>query len=252
MGCDAETPFRFVTIPGEPRSKARPRFHGKKGFSDPVQAGNEQVMKFYLRQQFRNPLTGNLGVACFFYRSSRQPVDTDNMLKQVLDAGTGVCWGNDRQVTAVAGVTHMDRDNPRLIVGIGFHESTLDREASSTYTCRCCGKPFTSRTLSPSEIGRTHQYCTPECAKVFRKRGLVRTARCCYCEKDFLRATAAARYCSDGCKAAAVIRARQAFGEMSRQRRIHPDAHCEACGKQVSRPEYKRCRACWQSQTVAE
>jgi Holliday junction resolvase RusA-like endonuclease len=71
-----------------------------------------------IRQQWSgDPLLDNVIVGAEFYRSSRQVVDLDNLLKHVLDAATGVLWVNDCQVTAYDGVAlELDREDPRTVL----------------------------------------------------------------------------------------------------------------------------------------
>lgn len=69
-----------------------------------------------------------------FWRSSRQVVDLDNLLKHLLDAATGVCWVNDCQVTAY-GFTELrlDIENPRTWLQIRLdHEASLLRHYDPT------------------------------------------------------------------------------------------------------------------------
>lgn len=239
LGCVDVASVRLVTAECEPRSKARPRFNNGKGFSDKVQKANQDELKLYLRQKFSAPLTGNVAVACLFFRSSRQPIDTDNMLKQVLDAGTHLCWVDDRQVTAVAGVTYLDREDPRVVIAVGPHTSTMVREVRPEVVCLTCKKVFIGRHLSPSQKkGGAGQYCSQECGARSRGEDLSAEVRCVTCQNDFKRQKAGQRHCSDLCRMLAMK-------TRNTGKRIHPKSVCGSCGKGVSRPEYKTCRACW-------
>jgi Holliday junction resolvase RusA-like endonuclease len=74
------------------------------------------------------PLDGNLAVACVFYRPDLRRVDGDNLLKLVTDAGSKArVWHDDSQITAWACRMELDRANPRTLIAIAPHTSTLTR-----------------------------------------------------------------------------------------------------------------------------
>lgn len=73
-------------------------------------------------------LTGNVALVCIFYRGDKRRVDTDNLVKHVCDAANrSNVWDDDTQVTALIGITEYDKQNPRTIVILGSHSSTLQR-----------------------------------------------------------------------------------------------------------------------------
>lgn len=107
------------------------------------------------------PLSGNLSLACIFFRSNRQRIDVDNMLKNVSDAATGIVWQDDSQVTAVAGTVEYDPSNPRTVIAIGRHQSTLLR-GNSHAICDECGHSFLKR--------KSHQrLCGEACRMQFQR-----------------------------------------------------------------------------------
>lgn len=85
----------------------------------------------FLRNAVRRPFTGNVGLVCLFFRPDRQRIDVDNLLKHVCDAANGVLWVDDTQCTAIAGVIGLDRDDPRTVIAVGVHESTMIRDLSN-------------------------------------------------------------------------------------------------------------------------
>ena len=99
-------------------SKARP---GKapRTHQDPKDKAAEDRTREALRtewDQFKptHPFERNVEVSAVFWRSSRQVIDLDNLLKHLLDAATGVCWVNDCQVTRYARIElRLDREDPR-------------------------------------------------------------------------------------------------------------------------------------------
>ncbi|MFF0092784.1 RusA family crossover junction endodeoxyribonuclease [Streptomyces canus] len=154
-----------TVILGEPHSKARPRFD-KDGhaYKDPADAAAEEATKWRLRQFFRRgPLTGNVALGCVFYRSSRQEIDADNMLKHVCDAGNGILWRDDSQITAKYGGIELDREKPRTILVLAPHVSTMQRGTDYVRDCAGCGQPFTP----PREA---QQCCSRDCVPAARHR----------------------------------------------------------------------------------
>jgi Holliday junction resolvase RusA-like endonuclease len=90
----------------------------------------EDRTREFLRTHYTGPLfTGNVRLSVFFFRSSRQIVDLDNLLKHLEDAATGVLWVNDCQVTAYGPTElHLDRDAPRTHLWVEPHtEASLLR-----------------------------------------------------------------------------------------------------------------------------
>lgn len=73
-------------------------------------------------------MTGNVWLTVAFFRASRQVVDGDNLLKHLMDSAGGILWINDCQVTAIAAVLELDRDEPRTEFEIEPHETTLVRD----------------------------------------------------------------------------------------------------------------------------
>ncbi len=119
----------FLTITGEPYSKSRPRFSKKTGHAYPVPEDVEAETRtgWEIKRYFPEPWTGNIALGCVFFRSSRHRVDVDNLLKHVADAGNGVAWQDDSQITAKYGIIELDREHPRTLLVVARHYSTLMR-----------------------------------------------------------------------------------------------------------------------------
>lgn len=120
---------RWVVSPGQPIPKARAR-SGKGNHYTPARTQSAQdALVWELRGS--GPFAGNVAVACVFYRKDATVVDDDNLLKLVLDAGNDArIWRDDSQVTALAGLVELDRDDPRTIIVIGEHRSSLPRHVT--------------------------------------------------------------------------------------------------------------------------
>ena len=119
----------FLTIAGQPYSKSRPRFSKKTGHAYPVPEDVEAETHtgWEIKRYFPEPWAGNIALGCAFFRSSRLRVDVDNLLKHVADAGNGVAWQDDSQITAKYGIIELDREHPRTLLVVARHYSTLKR-----------------------------------------------------------------------------------------------------------------------------
>ncbi|MEU6628351.1 RusA family crossover junction endodeoxyribonuclease [Streptomyces parvus] len=117
---------KTVIIPRTPPGKLRPR-HTQGGHTYKADGDKEAATALYLRRAFRQPWGGNLAVGAVFFRPDRQRIDGDNLLKHVLDAGNGICWHDDAQITASYPVIELDRHNPRTVLVVARHVSTMDR-----------------------------------------------------------------------------------------------------------------------------
>jgi Holliday junction resolvase RusA-like endonuclease len=121
---------RVFTLPGVPHSKTRPKFLRQgHAYQDPADRAAEQVTGLRLRRAIPRKYPGNVGLACIFYRPNRQRIDTDNLLKHVMDAAQGILWDDDSQCTLLLGILEYDRYRPRTVVIVGEHASSMARGA---------------------------------------------------------------------------------------------------------------------------
>lgn len=117
-----------LTIPGEPRSKARPRFTGSGGvYSDKQQRAHEELLEWHLRFVFKEPLQEGVGVGMTFFRSDRHRIDLDNLVKAVLDAANGIAFVDDAQVVELAARLDLDKANPRTVLLIEPKSTSMPR-----------------------------------------------------------------------------------------------------------------------------
>lgn len=229
--------IRFIAIEGQPFSKARPRFtYGGRGhvytYNAKEQRDNEARIRERLRSLCPTPSTGTLAVVCLFFRKSRTRIDVDNLVKQVLDAGNGVVWVDDMQVTAQIGVLELDADNPRTLIAIAPHATTMQRLTHAQRECLRCGAVF-KPSLNASK------YCSRTCSGQGVPKPIpLANATCPTCRTGFVRRRAQQRYCSDRCKMSAL--------KGSGPKKQPP--LCDTCGTRVSRREYRRCWRCFQRQ----
>jgi Holliday junction resolvase RusA-like endonuclease len=138
LSSSAQTTY-LITIPGNPHAKMRPRISAPvKGrrprtHQDPKDKAAEDRTREILRASGCPCFTGNVALNISFYRASRQIVDVDNLQKHVLDAGLGVLYTDDCQITALTCSLDLDRDNPRTVIQITRdHASTLKRGTDHT------------------------------------------------------------------------------------------------------------------------
>lgn len=119
---------KVIRFGGQPASKARPRF-AKEGrtYKTDADTAAETSTAWQLRRAFPKPWTGNLALGCVFFRPDRQRIDVDNMIKHICDAGNGIAWVDDAQITAVYGVAELDVEDPRTLLVVTRHVSSLDR-----------------------------------------------------------------------------------------------------------------------------
>lgn len=146
-GC---TEAKSIIIEGPPPSKARARFTKRGGAYHPGENRQaEQRTAWHLKRISPQPMTGNIALACIFFRPNRQRLDLDNLLKHVCDAATGVVWIDDSQVTAVAGILELDAIRPRSVITFARHQSSLVRDLGRAVKCVLCGKEFQKKGSKP-------------------------------------------------------------------------------------------------------
>lgn len=148
-----------MVIPTVPHSKSRPRFSPEgRAYKDPADAAAEDLTKWHLRRRYRGrPMTGNVALGAVFYRPNRQVIDSDNMVKHLCDAGNGILWVDDSQVTAQLGVIELDSNKPRTVLVVGPHASTMLRGSDYDRPCEHCGIPFTP-------FRQVQRFCSRDCS----------------------------------------------------------------------------------------
>lgn len=226
----------YFVLPWAPASKSRPRF-GKGGvvYSTREQYEAERRTALAMRTAVPSPRTGNVALGCIFFRPNRQRIDTDNMLKHVCDAANGVLWADDSQVTAICGITELDTENPRTVIIIGDHNSTMTRGTDAVRPCEVCGRPMSLLTGNPNK-----RACTKRCQAALRGyQSLEDEIPCEQCRKPFRRTTLAQRMCSPACRY-------ESFRGKRRARAL-PKSTCSDCGKQLDHRRGGRCRECWRA-----
>lgn len=224
----------YTLMEWEPASKARPRFgKGGRTYTPAESRKAEARTAAWLRRMFDEPMSGNVAMACLFFRPNRQRIDVDNMLKHVCDAANEIIWHDDSQVSAITGIVELDTERPRTLLAVAPHMSTMTRGTDATYPCAQCGRP-----IQMGGQTKMRKTCSPECAA--RVRGfepLDIEIPCAECGKPFRRTTRAQRLCSPECRADRV-RGRN-------RERARPMSTCLDCGRLLTHHRGGRCRDCW-------
>lgn len=161
--------LRIVTMAGEPHSKERAR-HARRGrFVKTYQPKSDELAEArtaaLLHKTIAARYTGNVCVAGIFYRSTRQEVDYDNLLKHVGDAANSVIWVDDAQVTAGAGVIELDSSHPRTLLAFAPHRSSMLRGTDAVKPCEACGEDF--------PLSGLKRFCGVKCAAKGRRKDFV-------------------------------------------------------------------------------
>jgi hypothetical protein len=219
----ARTPsVHCLMIDGEPTSKCGARQFREVSPRLATTAAEERLTTWF---RGKDPLLGNVALAAIFYRSNRQRIDVDNLLKVVLDAATKAgLWQDDCQVTALMGLVEYDPDRPRTIIAFCDHETTLKRGDNVKIACKGCGSLFVPYTP-------TRQHCSAAC-----RIKLAEPINCGVCGKPFRRVASHIKLCSNACRIEHLRRLNTKNG---------PLPNCDRCGKQLVKHAFRRCRACW-------
>lgn len=188
-----------VVIPGDPTTKARPRVVGRRAYTPTRTKRAEAAIGWQIKSDcpgLEPNATHDLGVLLRFFTKTRQRRDLDNLIKLVLDACTGIVWGDDLQVIELNGQVQRGDNDPRIeLVVYTIGESRIR-------LCRTCGVPIERKP------GRAlnQKYCSKECYDKAQRRG--QYVHCVVCQKRIYRqveklALYSNHYCSPGCKALA-------------------------------------------------
>ena len=224
-----------LAVPGDPVAHQRPRFTRTGHTYTPEKSrsfklGIAALIKAKIPTA-RDPLS-KFGVQARFYRSNRQRIDADNLLKSVLDACTqsGI-WKDDSQVVELAARVWLAQAVPRLEFIV-----YLAPDPSPGKPCPQCGKETRFGKLSK------RIYCSRACANASKRISLV----CRQCRRPFDIPRCKVKgnpgypraFCSRECSI-------EAFRALKRIKGKESDTwRCGVCGGRVSRKEYKQCRAC--------
>lgn len=261
------------TVPGEPASKARPRFdhRGSKSHAytpAKTKAAEAKVAACYLAAAHKRGTDPDItyGVLAHFYNGTRQRRDVDNMVKLVLDGLNTVAFPDDVQVVEVVGRKSFVLKKEARTEVVLYRVGEVDR---LTKKCEHCDGEFVTwpsqcevtkycsrecreadrrerREVTCKQCGKTflahgkkdastRKFCSKECRTEYGSVEVV----CDWCDKPFKRYRSWIRkqnYCSDQCSHNAMMKRRH-------EAKCRPGV-CRVCGKGTSRKEYTRCNTC--------
>ena len=106
-----------------------------------------------------------------FLKGSRK-IDIDNLVKPVMDAGTGLIWGDDSQIIELYAVKLMKQMESKVEVLVYHIGDWIDYQ----HLCAYCGKDIKRKAL-------TQKYCSLGCRNNDQRRATERT--CPECGKAF-------------------------------------------------------------------
>lgn len=227
--------MRVLKIHGVPKSKARPRF-GKNGFvyTPKESQAAETALAKELKAHISQPMLGNVALVCLFFRPNKQRIDTDNMLKLVCDAATGVVWIDDSQVTSITGIVELDAQHPRTVFAVAPHATTMRREADDIRPCLQCGED-----INLAHLGYKAKYCSTACRTKSRTKYPAGPKPCAHCSKIFEGENTRQLMCSKACRIASLKGKRKAAAK--------PKSNCQHCGKGLAHTRGGSCRECWRA-----
>lgn len=106
-----------IVIPTRPVPKGRPRVHGGHARTPERTKTYEDLVGWYLRTVFKEPLIKDVAAELLFVGASKT-ADLDNLVKAVLDAANGVAFIDDRQVCELHAVKRQLQvgEKPRIEV----------------------------------------------------------------------------------------------------------------------------------------
>lgn len=219
-----------LSVEGEPVSKARARYtRAGRMYTPQKTVAHEAMLKLLMRAELGaiDPDgKSRFGLRSIFYRSTRQRIDCDNLLKAVSDAANGVVWKDDAQVVEVIGRLFLADASPRTEIVIYRVDDPAPRDK-----CPVCGKEVVTY---PSQGVK---YCSLDCYN----KTLRTTLECRWCKKEYEVPISIAKrgkgFCSRQCS-------REYHGRKRSELNGPQTWKCIDCGGPVSRREYERCRAC--------
>lgn len=109
-----------ITLAGEPKSTQHVyRYACRGSFPHMYMTSEGKTIKesyaWQARAQYKGkPRSEPLGVAIRFYFGTKRKNDLDNFNKLVLDACTGIVWGDDSQIQELHLLKDYDKKKPRI------------------------------------------------------------------------------------------------------------------------------------------
>ncbi len=248
-------PILSINFPGDPIAHARPRMGRGGRFYTPekTRTYRQNLANAIIAEMTGSPYQkgahDTYALNAVFYRSTRQRIDIDNLIKTVFDAVTQTgFWADDCRVHEVSARIEKASENPRVEFSISLLEDRGPKNINKKYQfmehklCPQCGQPM-DREKTRSYPSSIRKYCSLECFSKSRRQ----TLTCAYCFQAFDLPKSLTR--KNGLKYPRKFCSRTCSIEYHRLlKRIKGKESdkwvCLKCGGRVSRKEYKVCRAC--------
>jgi Holliday junction resolvase RusA-like endonuclease len=152
-----------VSIDCEPFSKGRPRFGRRPNgsvvtYNTRKTTDYEQMISAFLRTNLKGELADPhsfFGLRCVFYRSTKQRIDCDNLIKAISDAANMVVWADDFQVAEIMSRSYLGCDKPSVDILIYRVHDIREH-----VTCKKCGIPI------KSFKSYKRKYCSTACHRL--------------------------------------------------------------------------------------
>lgn len=108
----------MLVIPGPPVSKGRPIFTRGHAITPRKTREAQERIAHLARHAGMTPLAGECAMICRFFMPTRRKVDTDNLLKLLLDSMNGIAYADDSQVSRLEASRHYCPECPRTEVEV--------------------------------------------------------------------------------------------------------------------------------------
>jgi Holliday junction resolvase RusA-like endonuclease len=113
------------------------------------------------------------GLRVRFFLQDRRKMDLDNLLKPIMDAGTGQVWADDSQVVEIYAIMLRDDPEPR----VEFLVYSMDDYNDYHHACIVCGKDINGR---EGFRNRPYaQFCSKTCCDNAQRKGSELTCKNC-------------------------------------------------------------------------
>jgi|TARA_Y100000310_G_C20700339_1_gene829125 Holliday junction resolvase RusA-like endonuclease len=126
---------------GQPIAKGRPRLGRYRVYTPTKTRVHEDALIITIRNLYKGEIDrkSKFGLRCIFYRSNKQRIDCDNLIKCVADAisRSGIVWYDDNQCLEIIGRLFIGAENPRTEFAVYKIKDTTPKNF-----CAECGKEF--------------------------------------------------------------------------------------------------------------
>jgi len=108
----------YLTIPGNPVANQRPRMGRGYVYTPRKSKEYKELVASYIRSKYRHAPDENnkFGLKATFYRSNKQRIDIDNLIKNLMDGITiASVWKDDSQLQELSAEIFLADKEPRVV-----------------------------------------------------------------------------------------------------------------------------------------